>query len=234
MGSTRLPGKVLAPLAGRPMVLRVIDRARRIAGVDEVRAAIPDLPEDEPLREVLEADGVPVTRGPADDVLHRYVLAGDAARADVIVRITADCPLLSPRVSSQVVEAFAAGAWDYAANTLERTWPRGLDTEVVRADLLRELDRGPRSASEREHVTAAIWRFPERYRLRSVRGAEDHSALRWTVDTERDLDLAQRIYAALGYRADGIFEVEDVLDLLAREPALRRLNADVPQKTVEA
>jgi spore coat polysaccharide biosynthesis protein SpsF len=234
MGSTRLPRKVLRPLAGRPMVLRVVDRARRIEGVDEVRAAIPDLAEDDVLLRVLEADGVPVTRGPAADVLHRYVLAADASAADVVVRLTADCPLLSPRVSADVLAAFGTGAWDYASNTLERTWPRGLDTEVLRADLLRSLDRGSRSAGEREHVTAAVWRHPERYRLRSVRGPMDHSELRWTVDTQRDLAMVQRIYAALVGDADGHFEVEDILALLEREPALRRLNAGVPQKTVEA
>ncbi len=234
MGSTRLPGKVLLPLAGRPMVLWVVDRARRIAGVDEVRAAIPDLAEDDGLLGVLEADGVPVTRGPSDDVLHRYVMAADASDADVIVRITADCPLLSPRVSSEVLRAFGEGAWDYASNTLDRTWPRGLDTEVVRADLLRELDRGSRSPGEREHVTAAVWRHPDDFRLRSVRGPEDHSDLRWTVDTERDLALIERIYAALAGDSDGHFEVDDVLALLDREPGLRQMNADVPQKTVEA
>jgi spore coat polysaccharide biosynthesis protein SpsF len=228
VGSTRLPGKVLRELAGRPMVLQVVERARRIADVDEVLVAIPDLAEDDVLAQTLEHVAIPFVRGPGDDVLHRYTLASAAAAADVVVRITADCPLLSPTVSGRVVDAFLERRPDYASNTLERTWPRGLDTEVVLRSTLEGLDADPRSVAEREHVTAAIWQHPERYRLWSVRGEQDLSALRWTVDTEDDFRLIEEIYRELGDR-DG-FDIGDILALLERRPELRTWNAHVEQK----
>lgn len=228
MGSTRLPGKVLARIGGRPMIAHVIERATSIHGADAVVAAIPDLAEDDPLAEVLGSLDTPVVRGPMDDVLSRYLRAIDAAAADVVVRVTADCPLLSPTVSSEVLSAFGTDD-DYASNTLERTYPRGLDTEVVRADALRAADAGGATAAEREHVTPFVWRRPERFRLRSVRAAVDRSALRWTVDTPEDLAFVQAVHAELG---TGSFDMPEILALLAERPDLAALNASVPQKPI--
>ncbi len=231
MGSTRLPGKVLRPLAGRPMVLHVADRAARIPGVDGVVVATPDGDEDAPLRAALEAAGVPTVAGPTDDVLRRFAIAARATEADVVVRITADCPLLSPAVSGLVVAAFLAGGCDYASNTLERTWPRGMDTEVLSRETLDALDGTATAPFEREHVTPGAWQHPERFALRSVRGTTDRSDLRLTVDTDADFRLVEAILAALG-RDDA--ELEDVLALLARRPELRALNAAVVQKELGA
>jgi spore coat polysaccharide biosynthesis protein SpsF len=231
IGSTRLPGKVLRELAGRPMVLRVVERARRIARVDAVVVAIPDLQQDDALARLLEDAAIPLVRGPGDDVLHRYVLAARATDADVVVRITADCPLLSPIVSGQVVAAFLEHRPDYASNTLERSWPRGLDTEVVEHSTLEGLDAEPRSVAEREHVTTAIWQHPERYRLWSVRGGQDLGALRWTVDTEDDFRLAAEIYREMA-DPEG-FDVGDILALIERRPELRTWNAHVEQKPAQ-
>lgn len=229
MGSERLPGKVLRPLGGRPMVLRVVERAALIPGIEETAAAIPDLPEDDELADVLADARVRVVRGPSADVLHRYVIAAAATSAEVVVRITADCPLLSPSVSGRVVEAFAEGSWDYASNTLDRTWPRGLDTEVVSRDVLEGIDRSAATAAEREHVTAAVWRHPDRFRLRSVRGDTDLSRLRWTVDTQQDLRLVERIYDELAVsRPD--FDLPEILALLERQPELARINSGVAQR----
>jgi spore coat polysaccharide biosynthesis protein SpsF len=227
MGSTRLPGKVLADLAGRPMVTHVLERARRIEGVDEVVAAIPDLAEDDSLAGAIEALGLRVIRGSADDVLDRYLVAAEASDADAVVRVTADCPLLSPAVSSGVVAAFVADEVDYASNTLERTYPQGLDTEVMAATTLRAAADEAVAPEEREHVTPFIWRRPERFRLRSVRGTPDRSALRWTVDEADDLAFARAVYAELGPRS---FDVAEVLELLERRPEIGRLNAGVAQK----
>ena len=231
MGSTRLPGKVLRPLLGRPMILHVAARAARIPRVDAVVVATPDGREDAPLREVVDAAGVAVVPGPADDVLRRYAIAARAADADAIVRITADCPLLSPSVSGHVVAAFLEGDLDYASNTLERTWPRGLDTEVLSRDTLETLDATATEPFEREHVTPAAWQHPERFRLRSVRNDADLSAVRLTVDTDEDLRVVEGIFEALG-RDD--VELDEVLELLARRPDLAAINAGVAQKGLRA
>ncbi len=231
MGSTRLPGKVLRPLAGKAMVLRVAARAARLPGVDAVVVATPDGREDEPLRATLTAAGVMVVGGPADDVLRRYAIAARAADADAIVRITADCPLLSPRVSGRVLAAFLEGDLDYASNTLERTWPRGLDTEVLSRATLETLDATASEPYEREHVTPGAWQHPERFRLGSVRNDEDLSAVRLTVDTDEDFRLVEAIFRA--FDRDDV-ELEEVLDLLARRPDMAAIIAAVTQKGLHA
>ena len=229
MGSTRLPGKVLADVAGRPLIAHVVERARRIRGADEVALAIPDLVEDDALAEVGAGLGLRVVRGPADDVLARYLAAATATDADVVVRLTGDCPLLSPAVSSDVLAASAG--FDYASNTLERTYPRGLDTEVITAEALGIAAREADQPAEREHVTPFVWRQPHRFRLRSVRGALDHSALRWTVDEPADLELVRAIHDEFG---DEPFDMPDILALLERRPELAAINAGVAQKPVDS
>jgi spore coat polysaccharide biosynthesis protein SpsF len=213
------------------MVERVIERARRVAGVDEVVLATTVLPEDDPLAEhVARALGAGVVRGPVEDVLARYVAAAAGARAEAVVRITADCPLLSPEVSGRVVARFleAAGALDHASNVVRRTWPRGLDTEVLSREALERAHREAVEPPDREHVTRYVYRHPERFRTGSVEGERDLSAHRWTVDTPEDLALAERLYDELGAR--GCFEVDDVLAALARHPDWAELNRGVAQK----
>lgn len=236
MSSTRLPGKVLRPLAGRPMVLHVTARARRIPGVDDVVVAIPNGEEDAPLRETLEATGVTCVAGPGEDVLRRYAIAARASDADAIVRITADCPLLSPAVSGRVVTAYLEGGFDYASNTIERTWPRGMDTEVLSRETLETLDATATEGFEREHVTPGAWLHPERFRLASIRNDEDLSGIRLTVDTETDLRLVESVFAELGRDGAEVddIELDDVLALLARRPDLAAMNAGIAQKELHA
>lgn len=229
MGSTRLPGKVLEPIGGRPMIAHVVERVLKIPGIDRTIVAIPDLREDDILAVTATALGVPVVRGPADDVLARYALALDAAGpgTDAVVRITADCPLLSPSISGRVVAALHDA--DYASNTLERSYPRGLDTEAIREEVLRLAARHARDPAEREHVTPYIWRHPQRFRLNSVRDGTDRSHLRWTVDVPEDLETVRAIYAELG--PDSL-DVDAIFELLSRRPELSTMNATVAQKRI--
>jgi spore coat polysaccharide biosynthesis protein SpsF len=228
MGSTRLPGKVLRPLAGRPMVQHVIDRARRAPGIAEVVIATSTLPEEEPLVAALAPLGVQVVRGSPDDVLARYAAAAEASRAEVIVRITSDCPLLSPEVTGRVVTAFQAGGCDYASNCQRRTFPRGLDTEAFSRAALDAAFAEATAQPEREHVTPFIWRRPERFRLRDVTDPVDRSHLRWTVDTPDDLTLAEAFYGELAVD----FEYSDALAAIARHPDWATRNTHIAQKPV--
>jgi len=200
MTSSRLPGKVLMDLAGRPMLDRVVRRAQAARRVDAVWVACTTGRADDPIARWCETNGVSVFRGSESDVLGRFVAAAEAAKAAIIVRLTADCPLLDPAVIDATIAALdeAGGSCDYAANVLERSYPRGLDTEVFTRDALDRMDRIGTSAAAREHVTIpARLEAPEAFRVRSVRAEVDASDLRWTVDTADDLAFVRRVYQAL-------------------------------------
>jgi spore coat polysaccharide biosynthesis protein SpsF len=226
LGSTRLPGKTLADIAGRPMLAWVFDRAAAIPGIDGLVVATTDRPGDDPLVDFARERALPCVRGSESDVLDRFHLALTEYPADVIVRVSPDCPLLDPEVSGRVLAEFRrlVGQVDYASNIHPPTFPDGLDTEVFSRETLETAWREARRPSDREHVTPFIWGRPGRFRLANVRGARDLSTERWTVDTAADLEFVRNVYAALG-RSERPFGMEDVLGLLDAQPALRRLNA---------
>jgi len=225
MSSSRLPGKVMMPLLGEPMLVRQVERIRRSRLLDGIVLATSTDAADDPLAQLAGALGIPVVRGPLDDVLARYVLAIEHYQPDVVVRLTADCPLTSPTIIDAVIEHFAASNVDYCSNTLTPTFPDGLDAEVVRASALVDVAGVSNDPAEREHVTLGIYRRPERYRLANYAGAVDLASLRWTVDTPDDLAFVASVYEAL-YLADPDFDLADGLALLEREPGLSRTTAD--------
>jgi spore coat polysaccharide biosynthesis protein SpsF len=192
MGSTRLPGKVLADLGGRPVLAFML---ARLAGldVDNLLVATSVAQADDAVEDLATGMGVPVVRGSEQDVLARFAMVLDSFPATDVVRLTADCPLMDPAL---VVEALArhgqAGA-DYTSNTLVRTFPDGLDVEVVTAAALLEAARESTDPAEREHVTSFVYRRPERYRLTSFESGEDLGAERWTLDTAADLERLRAI-----------------------------------------
>lgn len=230
LGSTRLPGKVLLPLLGEPMLTRVMRRAGRAGTVDEVVLATTTLPEDDALVGLARAEGWPVERGSETDLLARYLGAARSRRAEVIVRITSDCPLIDPDVIDRTVEAFRAAGADYASNTLEpRTFPRGLDVEVVGRAALERADAEDRDPAWREHATPYIYRHPERFRLTRVAAPVDRSGHRWSVDTQADYELVRGLYEALG-RDD--FGWLDALAVIDANPESWMGNRGVVQKPV--
>ena len=224
LGSTRLPGKALMDVAGRPLLSHLVERARRIPGLEAVVIATTERPGDRPLVAFAEAHGLPVYTGSEDDVLDRFHRAAERFGVSIVVRVTPDCPLLDPAVAGLVLRRFldAGGELDYASNTQPPTFPDGQDTEVFSAAALARAWREARLPSEREHVTPYIWKHPDRFRLANVRHAEDLSAMRWTVDEAADLEFVRRVFARLG--ADRPFGMGEVLDLLPRQPALLDIN----------
>jgi spore coat polysaccharide biosynthesis protein SpsF (cytidylyltransferase family) len=227
LGSTRLPAKVIADLSDKPLLARVVARARRIPGVDQVVLATTGLPEDRKLIAIAKEWDLPVYAGSPEDVLDRYYQAARTFSADVIVRVTADCPLLDPEVSGRVVVRFGQGDVDYAGNVNPPTFPDGLDTEVFSRDALERAWSEARLQSEREHVTPYIRNHPDRFRLANVQNDIDLSAHRWTVDEPADLTLIRRIYEHLSGEAGEFFGMADVLALLERQPDLRDINAGI-------
>lgn len=228
MGSTRLPGKVLRPLAGRPMLEHVIERVRRAARVDEVLVATTTNPEDAEIMALCQELGCASFRGDEQDVLDRYYQAARASAATVVVRITSDCPLIDPAIIDEVLTVLVKSGADYASNIAPtRTFPRGLDTEAFTFTTLERCWREASEPASREHVTAYIYRHPERFRLAGVTHEGDESAHRWTVDTAEDYALAGRLCTHFGHNR---FGWQEALAAVEAHPEWTGLNAHIEQK----
>jgi spore coat polysaccharide biosynthesis protein SpsF len=227
LSSTRLPGKVLRPLAGRSVLSWAIRAAAHAPRIDGVIVATSSSPDDDAVAEEAVRSGAEVVRGPLDDVLARYELAAQTHPCDALVRLTADCPLHDPAVIGQVVGLWLADPdVQYVSNVIVRTLPRGFDTELVRRDVLAE-QYANATGAHREHVTSAIYTQPDRYRCAGVIFGQDDSDLRVTLDTEQDAAVLDAVVAGLG---DGVPAWRDVVALLRSRPDLVALNAEVVQK----
>lgn len=258
MGASRLTGKVLLDIEGEPMLVRVIERTRRAKSLTEVIVATSLDKSDDPIKQLCEARGYLCFRGSLRDVLDRYYQAARAYSADVVVRITADCPIIDPGVIDQTVAAFwgygnqliteseqpgkitsptevsSPPAWDFAANRLpppwKRTFPIGLDTEVSTFSALERAWNEAILPHQREHVMPYLYEQKERFRVLVVNHDPEYGHLRWTVDTPQDLELLRQIYAHFKGRDD--FSWLEVLELIDREPHLAMINAEVKHKAV--
>jgi len=253
MGSSRLPGKVLLDIAGKPMIQRVIERASRSRTLDRVIVATTHDPGDDPLAAFASSIGVVFTRGSLHDVLDRYYQAAKDQRADVVVRITADCPLVDPELIDKTVEVVRDGCmgqtFDFAANRLPppftRTIPIGLDVEVCTFAALERAWRESTQAFHREHVMPYLYEntslsafaptllsgtSPRGFKVAQLNNLVDYGSLRWTVDTPEDLEFIRQVFARLDDRET--FNWKDILALVQREPELSAINADVRHKSM--
>jgi spore coat polysaccharide biosynthesis protein SpsF len=222
--SSRLRGKAMLPLSGRPLIEREIERVRRARRFDRLIIATSNDPSDDELAMVCGSIGIECFRGSLADVLDRFYCAAIHFKATAIVRLTGDCPLIDPEVVDHVIESFVAAAVDYASNTIQPTYPDGLDVEVMTLESLTTAWREAEALSEREHVTSFIWSRPNRFRLLNVSQDIDLSAMRWTVDSLADYEFVRCIYDRL-YSSNPQFTTEDVHALLNREPHLALINA---------
>lgn len=232
MGSTRLPGKALLEVGTRPMIGHVVERVGRARQVDEVWVATTTREDDDAIEALCERNGWPVFRGSESDVLDRYVGCARAAAADVVVRVTSDCPLLDPGLVDAVVAALLREEADYASNTAEpRTYPRGLDVEAVTREAIERAGAEAREPHEREHVTPYIYREGGDFTRVALRSERDRSRHRWTVDTPEDLALVRRIAEHFGPRLD-LVGWREVLAVVEGHPDRFASNAHVRQKSL--
>lgn len=234
MGSTRLPGKVLRPLCGQPVLAHVLERVRLCRRLDGIVVATSTHPADDAIAEACQGWQTPCFRGSEDDVLARFYGAAATAGAASVVRVTADCPLFDGWLLNEMLGVFQeinqpVVQVDYLSNVLERRYPRGLDAEIFTFAALEQAHREARSPREREHVTPYLYGHPEKFRLYSYRAPEDWSRYRWTLDTTEDWALMEALYQAL-HQPGNPFTTQQVLDLLAARPELAQLNASVRQK----
>jgi len=230
MNSSRLPGKVLMDLGGETVLARVVQRIRRTSLVDEIVVATTGSTVDQAIVDECQRLGVSVFRGEENDVLDRYYQAARWMGAEGIVRITSDCPLIDPQITDKTIRSFLDRRPDYASNALERTYPRGLDTEVMTRDALACAWREAEMPYQRAHVTPYFYENPNRFNILAVKGSIDYSDHRWTLDTWEDLAFIRAVYDRLNN--DDSFTWHDALVVLQREPELMELNRGVMQKAL--
>ncbi len=227
MTSTRLPGKVMADLVGQPMILRQIERLKRAKRLDQIVVATSTDASDDGLAERLLAEAIGVHRGSLEDVLSRFIGALDQfGPDDTVVRLTADCPLADPELIDATIALFDSSNADYASNTPERrSYPKGLDIEVMRADVLRTTDAQATDPYDREHVTHFIYAQPERFKIAGLEQHASEGEVRWTVDRPDDLDFVRAVYEAL-YPRKADFTSNNVRVFVQSRPDLWALGGD--------
>jgi len=234
MGSTRLPGKVLMDIMGKPMLWHIVNRLKYSRLINKIVIATSTNKNDDAVELFCKEYRISFYRGNEEDVLDRYYQAAHLFQADAVVRITADCPLIDPVVVDKVISGYLENydRLNGASNIIKRTYPKGLDTELVSYSILEKTWKIATQPYEREHVTVFIYEHPELFKLHSVENPDNLSDLRWTVDEELDLRFVREIYKILSQ--DGkIFSMEDVLKILKKEPQLTQINKDIKQKDIK-
>ena len=250
MSSSRLPGKVLADVAGQPMLSRVYIRTARAATVTVTVFATTTDPSDDPVAEYCEFGGIPFTRGSLHDVLERYYQTAKEFKADVVVRITADCPVIDPTLIDDCVNTLLEGSYDFVCNRLPppfgRTYPIGLDTEVCTFAALETAWKDAKETFQREHVMPYLYEgvdlspvsrqlsegtSPRGFKIAQLHHITDFGDYRWTVDTPEDLEFMRQVFARFDGRDD--FSWKELLDLIHNNPELMKINAGVKHKTLK-
>jgi spore coat polysaccharide biosynthesis protein SpsF len=250
MSSSRLPGKILADIAGQPMLARVYTRTSRAKTLDEVIFATTTDPSDDPVAEYCAFSGIPFTRGSLFDVLDRYYQTALQAKADVVIRITADCPVIDPELIDDVVNTLLEGPYDFVCNRLpppgRRTYPIGLDVETCTFKVLKKAWKEAKEPQHREHAMPFFYEgmeltrrsrtletgvSPRGFSIALLHHTTDFGEYRWTVDTPEDLKFMRKVYSRFDGRDD--FTWKEVLDLVHDEPKLMEINAEVQHKTLK-
>lgn len=229
-GSARLPGKVFKTLAGRPMLWHVVDRLSHSKMLDKIIIATTTQPEDDQIEGFCSANNILCYRGSSNDVLSRYYETAKIYNAEIIIRITADCPVIDPYILDDMLKQFInEGNIDYMSNSILRTFPRGLDAEIFTFATLETTFNEAKLDYEHEHVTPYIYHNPEKFTIKNYVNKTDLSSYRWTVDTSEDFRLIEEIYNSL-YQKDKIFLFKDILQLIEKRPELTEINQDIKQK----
>lgn len=234
MTSSRLPGKVLLPAQGKPMLARMVERLRMVPSLDGIVVATTVNATDDPIEALAKELGIGCWRGSEDDVLARVLDAAQAFEADVIVELTGDCPLIDPAIVEQCVQDYKAAGVDYLSNILERTYPIGMDTQVFATKILADVASRTDDPTDHEHVSLYIYRHPELYSLKNVPAPAEHfdPELRLTLDTKQDYELIDTVFSALLPAKGAGFSLGDVLTLLKAHPELRKINDHVAHRWV--
>lgn len=228
MGSTRLPGKVLKEVLSRPLLSYQIERMKKIQLIDElIIATTPN--QNEKIVELCEKENVSYFIGSETDVLARYYDAAMQSNADIVVRMTSDCPLIDPNIVNEIIAMYQNGSYDYVSNTIQRTFPRGMDAEVFSFAALERAYNEAKIDYEREHVTPYLYLNSDKFKIKQFVQQEDTNEIRLTVDTQEDFELIKLIFEAL-YQSNPNFMLDDIIDVLHKHPQWLDINKEIEQK----
>lgn len=226
LDSTRLPRKALRDIIGKPMIIHLLERTEKSELINDIVIATTKSKSDDEVVDVVKKYGLPIFRGNYEDVLDRYYNAAKKHKADVIVRITGDCPLMDPQIIDKIIQYFIDHDYDYVSNTIKPTYPDGLCVEAFSFKTLEKAWNEAKLLSEREHVTPYITKHPEIFKVKNIENSIDLSHLRWCVDQQEDLEFVTEVFKRL-YNKDAIFFMEDVLELLDGSPELKEINIGI-------
>ncbi len=227
-GSNRLPDKVMMPLAGKPLILRMIERVKASSLTGTVVVATTNEQRDDNLYNLCRNENIEVFRGHSTDLLDRHYRTGLKYNADVVVKIPSDCPLIDPGVISEIIQYYIDNNnyYDYVSNLHPATYPDGNDVEVIPMEILKAVWQNASKSFEREHTTPYIWERPERFKIGNVTWETDldySMSHRWTIDYEEDYFFIKSVYDEL-YLKNNLFNINDILSLLERKPRLQKIN----------
>ena len=234
MTSTRLPGKVMKVVCGKPLLEHLIDRLKRVKYADRIVIATTVNETDDIIVELCEKLDISYYRGSEEDVLGRYYETAVEYGGDIIIRITSDCPVIDPEVVDYLINFFTNNIekYDYVSNTLERSYPKGMDAEIVSFKALKEAHFNAYDPFDREHVTPFIKKRPQQFRLYNILYKTDMSRCRWTLDTPEDLELISKIFEFLYYQ-NTFFSLNDIFSLMERKLEWAAINAHIEQKKTD-
>lgn len=228
--STRLPNKVLMDLTpGKSMLWHVVERLKPAKKIDEIILTIPNTKENDVLEKFAKDNKIKFFRGSENDVLSRYYETARAFKIDAIVRITSDCPFVDPEIVDKVVGEHLKSGADYTSNIQARTFPKGMDVEALNFSILEKAHKEAKDSADREHVTLYIRKNPQIFKQADVKNDKDLFHFRWTVDEQADLDFVREIYKRL-YPVKKIFLMQDILNVLEKEPKLLEINKEIKRK----
>ncbi|MFU0781508.1 MAG: 3-deoxy-manno-octulosonate cytidylyltransferase [Thermoanaerobacterium thermosaccharolyticum] len=233
MGSTRLPGKVMKIIMDKPVIGHVVNRVKASKEIDDIIIATTTKKEDDIIVEEAKKLNVKYFRGSEEDVLSRYYYAAKENNADIVIRITSDCPLIDPQIIDKIIKTFIETSKkekiDYLSNTIERTYPRGLDVEVFNFETLEKAFKEADRPYQREHVTPYIYENHEIFKIKQIKNNIDYSNYRWTLDTIEDFKVIETIYENL-YKENELFYMEDIIKFQKEHPEIAKINENIKQK----
>lgn len=226
MGSTRLPGKTLIDICGKPLLEHILGRMQESRKMDKLIVATTGKMEDNPITELCSRLKIACFRGSEEDVLDRYYQCAKLYKADIIVRITADDPFKDPVVADRIIGEIIKNDLDYVSNTIHPSYPEGLDIEVFKFAVLEQAWREATTRLDREHVTPYLWLNPDKFKIKNIGYERNLSNMRWTLDTPEDLAFTREVYKIL-YVPGKLFLMQDILNLLEEHPEIQKLNANI-------
>ena len=231
-GSTRFPNKVFADVDGKPLLWHVVNRLKYAKMIDDIIIATTVNPKDDKIEEWCKAESVKFFRGSEEDVLSRYYGASVAFPSDVVVRVTADDPFKEPRVIDQVIRKLIDENLDLVTNNFPPSFPEGLDCEAFTFSVLELMQKTAQDSFEREHVTQYVYHNPDKFKIGNVASDTQLSSYRWTIDNAEDYEMVKAVYAKRERGAEGILLMEEILEILRKNPEISKINSEVKRSAM--